>query len=198
MYYCQLLWYSGLFYTCTYATAIENTLICDSLCPLMCCRKHKRKEWWTKSIYWVLFEIHCINHPAEVRPLPCTCLTLTVARMPMNSGGCLLVAAAHSYIIESYQSSLSFNPLTMPNVGTLILLYFANTYGINLYAIYRTYWAEMSWTYFYVVMMKGMICRYQIDADKEWSTSTADIDYSPHAFLKVLHTFAVFTARESG
>ena len=36
------------------------------------------------------------------------------------------------YLIESYQSSLIFNPLVMLNIGTLILLYFANTYGIIL------------------------------------------------------------------
>ena len=49
----------------------------------------------------------------------------------MNSGSYLLVAAAHSYIIESYQNSLSFDPLRMLNIEKLILLYFANTYGIN-------------------------------------------------------------------
>ena len=49
-----------------------------------------------------------------------------------KSGSCLLVVAAHSHVIESYQSSLSFDPLVMPNIGTLILLYFANTYSIIL------------------------------------------------------------------
>ena len=49
----------------------------------------------------------------------------------MTSGGYLLVAAAHSYIIESYQNSLSFNPLVILTIGTLILLYFAHMYGIR-------------------------------------------------------------------